>query len=184
MTYADKGNICRRYPHKSVVPPDQVVTYLDQIASALQYAHANNVVPNDVKPENILLGGVDDLWLSDFGIASSSKAMQLDWYKSPNSIENQVVDGTIAYMALERFTIQKCLPASDQYSLAVVAYEWLTGALPFSGSSEQIINDYLHTPPPPLRQKNPTVHSEVERVILKALQKQPDQRYASVELFA
>src|SRR5271157_4824751 len=74
--------------------------------------------------------------------------------------------------------------ASDQYALGVVVYEWLTGDHPFHGSFSEIASQHLFVPPPPLREKVPTISSEVEQVVLTALEKDPHKRFASVQAFA
>ena len=95
----------------------------------------------------------------------------------------QEMAGTIPYMAPEQFR-RRPQSASDQYSLAVVVYEWLSGSRPFQGSNQwEIMNQHLSSPPPSLREKDPTISKEVERVVLKALSKDPQQRFASVADF-
>ncbi len=97
------------------------------MASALQYAHDQKLIHRDVKPENMLVGRNDEILLSDFGIALIAQS-------SHSQSTDQMVTGTISYMAPEQIQ-GRPRPASDQYSLAVVVYEWLMGMKPFSGSS-------------------------------------------------
>jgi serine/threonine protein kinase len=96
----------------------------------------------------------------------------------------QQMAGTPHYMAPEQIR-RRPLPASDQYSLGVVVYEWLSGSRPFQGDSEwDIMYQHLSSPPPSLREKSPTISKEVEQVVLKALSKDPLQRFASIADFA
>src|SRR5436853_4374460 len=86
-------------------------------------------------------------------------------------------------MAPEQFRGKPCL-ASDQYALSVVVYEWLTGDCPFHGAFFELATQHIFAPPPPLREKVPMISPTVEQVVLRALAKTPQDRYASVEAFA
>jgi WD40 repeat protein len=145
------------------------------VAQALQYAHSQKIIHRDIKPENILLGHAREALLSDFGIALVSQT-------SRSQISANVV-GTVAYMAPEQIQ-GKSGPASDQYALAVVVYEWLTGERPFQGSFTEIAVQHAVASPPPLRMKIPELSPDVENVVLTALRKEPQQRYVHVQAFA
>jgi serine/threonine protein kinase len=179
MTLASQGSLRHCHPIGSQVPLQMVVSYVKQVAEALQYAHNQHepVIHCDIKPENMLVNDANEILLSDFGIAIIGRKTT----EIPLTVENPI--GTIGYMAPERFggLIQK---ASDQYALAVVAYEWLAGRLPFTGNKDRIIFKHMQVPPPPLRQFCPQVPQEVENVILRALAKEAKKRYTSVEEFA
>ncbi|GHO66676.1 hypothetical protein KSC_055680 [Ktedonobacter sp. SOSP1-52] len=176
--YAPNGSLRGRHPRGTRLPLSLVVSYTRQIAEALQYAHEQKVVHRDVKPENMLLGREDQVLLSDFGIALVSQSAR---YMSTQGF--QELAGTIMYMAPEQMRAQ-ALPASDQYALAVVAYEWLTGERPFTGTFSEIAVKHTLAPPPGLRAKIPELPVEVEKVVFKALAKEPEQRYSSVLAFA
>ncbi|WP_201390640.1 serine/threonine-protein kinase [Ktedonobacter sp. SOSP1-85] len=173
MNYASGGTLRQRVPRGSCLPLPRVVEYVSQVADALQWAHRHHVVHRDVKPENILFGSHGQLLLSDFGIAIMVQDL---------SSEGHHVAGTAAYMAPEQVQ-RRPEPASDQYALAVMAYEWLCGERPFQGSSMQMMLQHLSVPPPsfPLSLAIP---QEVERVIHQALAKEPIERFASVREFA
>jgi serine/threonine protein kinase/outer membrane protein assembly factor BamB len=175
MDYAPYGTLRHRYPKKTQVPLPIVMGHVKQVAAALQYAHDANIIHRDVKPDNMLLGQEDILWLSDFGIALT--------VHSSTDISTQDAVGTIAYMAPEQFQ-GKPRRASDQYALGLVVYEWLTGDLPFHGSFAELGMQHMHNMPAPLREKVPALAPEVEKVVLRALAKDPDERYGSVEEFA
>jgi len=145
------------------------------MASALQYAHDHKFIHRDVKPENMLLGRQQEALLSDFGLAALAH--------SSGSLSTQEAFGTLAYMAPEQIEGHP-RPASDQYSLGIVVYEWLCGARPFEGSATEVIVQQLSMPPPPLHKRVATILPELEQVVLRALAKDPKDRFASVGDFA
>ncbi|MEO6892286.1 MAG: serine/threonine-protein kinase [Ktedonobacteraceae bacterium] len=175
MDYAPNGTLRQRHPKGSQLPPVVFLPYVKQIASALQHAHERKLVHRDVKPENMLIGYKGDILLSDFGIALISQTSQ------SQSTDDTVI-GTVSYMAPEQIQ-GKARPASDQYSLAVVVYEWLCGAKPFSGSYVEVISQHLSAPPMPLHEKI-AIPPAAEQVVLRALAKDPRQRFPSVQEFA
>ncbi|GCE30563.1 hypothetical protein KDA_60470 [Dictyobacter alpinus] len=181
MGYAPYGSLRRLHPMGSIVPLATVVGYVKQMAQALQYAHVQQIIHRDVKPENILLGEQQQLLLSDFGIAVATQSIPGNSLV-PRAKQSAAI-GTTTYMAPELFTADAVF-ASDQYSLAIVAYEWLCGAPPFSGSDMEVALQHVHIAVPSLSDKAPEVTSEVEKVIMKALAKQPRERYPSILDFA
>jgi serine/threonine protein kinase/GTPase SAR1 family protein len=175
MDYAPGGNLRAFCPVGTYLPLDTVVNYIKQAASALQYAHDRNIIHRDIKPENFLLNEQREIMLSDFGLALFAA--------SPASLSLQGMAGTPHYMAPEHLR-GKPQFASDQYALAVVAYEWLCGQRPFGGEDAEMIMHHISSHPPRLRSKNPSISQSVENVILKALAKDPQQRYPDVQVFA
>ncbi|HAG97997.1 MAG TPA: hypothetical protein DCL75_03820 [Ktedonobacter sp.] len=175
MEYAPNGTMRQRHPRGTQVPLSLVVMYTKQIASALQHAHMQRLIHRDVKPENLLLGRNNELLLGDFGAALLTHTSVM------LSIQNII--GTISYMAPEQLE-GKPTPASDQYALAIVVYEWLCGYCPFQGSLAEVHNLQLYEPPPSLLAKIPTLAPAVERVVMKALAKQPEQRFVTIQAFA
>jgi serine/threonine protein kinase/outer membrane protein assembly factor BamB len=175
MDYLPNGNIRRSHPKGTPLPLPTIVSYVTQVASALQYAHDKKLIHQDIKPENMLLDRDNTLVLSDFGIALMSQSSR---YQS-----TQEVAGTAAYMAPEQFQ-GKPRRASDQYALGVVVYEWLTGDCPFHGSFSEIASQHLLVPPPSLHEKVPMIPLEVEQVVLTALAKDPKERFGSVQAFS
>jgi serine/threonine protein kinase len=175
MDYAPNGTLRDRHPKGQQVPLATVVSYVKQVASALQYAHDRKLIHRDVKPENMLIGAGNDVLLSDFGIA-----MVVD--NSRSQTTEDMVIGTMGYMAPEQIQ-GKTRPASDQYSLAVVVYEWLCGVRPFRGSYMEIVTQHLSTEPPTMR-TYAQVPSAIEWTIMKALAKDPHQRFKRVQDFA
>src|SRR6266700_2480024 len=175
MDYAPNGSLRQRYPKGRRVPLPVIVSSVKQLAEALQYAHEQKFIHRDVKPENMLLGRQQEVLLSDFGLAALAR--------STSSLNIQGTVGTIAYIAPEQIEGHP-RAASDQYALAVVIYEWLCGARPFDGSATEVVVKQLGAPPPPLREHVPTISAEVEQVVLRALAKDPKERFASVAAFA
>ena len=177
MDYAPNGTLRKRHSFGTQLPMSTVVTYTHQIADALQYAHDHRVIHRDVKPENILLDKDDRVLVSDFGIALVVSS------RSYSTQFNQDLVGTISYMAPEQIQAQAG-PASDQYALGIVVYEWLCGTRPFMGSFTEVAVKHALAPLPSLREKIPSISPDVEAVILKALSKNPDDRFSSVKEFA
>src|SRR5579863_920281 len=175
MDYAPNGTLRQRYARGERLPLETVISYVDQAASALQFAHDQKVIHRDIKPENMLLGRNHELLLTDFGIAIVAQSTHTEL--------TQETVGTISYMAPEQIQSHP-RPASDQYSLGVVVYEWLSGSRPFSGSFTEVAAKHLMAPPPPLRGQLPNISPEVEQVIFTALAKDPKQRFGSVQAFA
>ncbi len=174
MDYAPNGTLRQRHPKGRRLPLATITPYVKQIAAALQHAHNEKLIHRDVKPENMLLGRNNDVLLSDFGIAL---IVQSSRYQS-----TQEVIGTVAYMSPEQIQ-GKPRPASDQYSLGIVVYEWLSGDRPFHGSFTELCTQHMFAPPPPLREKVPTISPDVEQVVMTALVKDSHQRFGSVQAF-
>lgn len=175
MDYLPNGNVRRSHPKGTALPLETIVSYVTQVASALQYAHDQKLIHRDVKPENMLLDQDNSIVLSDFGVALMAQSSR---YQS-----TQQVAGTAAYMAPEQFQGHPHR-ASDQYALGIVVYEWLSGDRPFHGTFSEIASQHMFVPPPPLREKVPTISHDVERVVLTALEKDPQKRFGSVQAFA
>ncbi len=175
MEYASRGTLRQRHPRGSYLSLQRTVAYVKQVAAALQYAHNHQVIHRDVKPENMLLGSQQEVLLSDFGISLLSP--------SPEQLSTQEMAGTLPYMAPEQIRGKPGF-ASDQYSLAVIVYEWLCGVRPFEGATWQIAYQQISLAPAPLREHDPSLPEAVEEVVLRALAKDLRDRYVSVQLFA
>ena len=175
MDYAPYGTLRTHHPKGSIVEPEKVVAYVKQIASALQYAHDHQLIHRDLKPENLLIGENKEIVLSDFGLASIVHGTA--------SMETGVFAGTIPYSAPEQI-LGKPRRESDQYSLGIIVYEWLSGDRPFRGTVTETISQHLGAPPRPLHEKVPGIPPGVEAVVMKALAKDPKQRFGSVQEFA
>ncbi|HEX9131932.1 MAG TPA: serine/threonine-protein kinase [Ktedonobacteraceae bacterium] len=174
MEYAPNGTLRQCHPKGTVLPPSAIVPYVRHVAAALQYAHDRKFIHRDVKPENMLLGYKNAVLLSDFGLAVIVQSSR---------DRLQTVAGTVTYMAPEQLQGKAC-PASDQYALAAVVYEWLSGERLFSGSFIEVATQHVLVPPPSLRDKLPALPPAIDQVIQKGLAKSPEQRFASVLEFA
>ena len=165
---------------RGLLSPVDVVQIILQAASALQYAHDREIVHQDVKPANFLIRkddqnpGLPYLLLSDFGVAR---------FTSATTGMSQSIRGTPAYMAPELWE-GRSVPATDQYALAIMAYELLTGRPPFQGGMTQMMYQHINTPPPPPSALNPYLSPEINQVLLIALAKRPEDRFYSVTAFA
>jgi WD40 repeat protein len=176
IDYAPNGSLRQRHRPGSVLAPTAALHYLRQVGEALDFAHNRGIIHRDIKPDNMLLGQRGEVLLSDFGIATVAASSSLDLRTAPH------MEGTLPYMAPEQMQ-GRPQRASDQYALAIVAYEWLCGRRPFSGTLPEIVAGQLNTPPPRLRSLNPAIPATLETVILQALAKHPAERYPSVHDF-
>src|SRR5579859_6120284 len=171
MEYAQKGTLRDIYPKGSVVPLSVIIQYIEQIAAALQYAHDQRIIHRDVKPQNLLVRNTNEIVLSDFGIATIAH--------NTTSLHTGDYHGTLHYSAPEQLR-GKPRPASDQYALGIITYEWLCGNLPFTGFQTEIVVMHLTEPPQPLHQRMPTISPAVEAVVMRTLEKEADHRFDSV----
>src|SRR5579883_3147733 len=174
MAYAPHGSLRALHPRGSQLPLPLVVTYIQQIASALQYMHDQKLIHRDVKPENLLVCQQGAIALSDFGIAVIAH--------SERSVSQQDIGGTGTYMAPEQFQ-GKPRPASDQYALGIIAYEWLCGFPPFQDNLMQLAYQHSYASPQPLAEKI-AVAPPVETTLFKALAKDPRERFERIQDFA
>jgi serine/threonine protein kinase len=175
MEYAPNGTLRQRHSKGIPLSPQLILPYVRQVASALQYVHDQRLIHRDIKPENLLLGRDNQVLLSDFGVAVLVQSIRSE------HIEDVV--GTITYMAPEQIQAH-AHQRSDQYALGVVIYEWLSGAPPFSGSFSEVAAKHMFAPPPPLHERFPSISPAVDEVILKALAKDPGDRFTSMRAFA
>jgi serine/threonine protein kinase len=176
MDYAPGGTLREQHPDGSQLPLHLIISYVTQVAEALQYAHDQRIIHRDVKPANMLVDQPGTVLLSDFGLAVAAHQTR--------SLKLEDAAGTFLYTAPEQAKGHP-RPASDQYALAVVVYEWLCGTTPFHGTrAEEIAIQHITMPPPPLRAHVPGISPAVEHVILKALAKDPHQRFESIQAFA
>ena len=177
MDYMPHGNLRQRHPRGTRLPLDVVLHYVRPVASALTYIHEHGLVHRDVKPHNMLLSSEDEIKLSDFGIAIASHSI------SPVRGSARSFEGTAPYAAPEQLQGQS-RRASDQYALAITIYEWLCGDWPFSGTFYEITHQHLFVQPASLQEKGADCPPNVEQVIMRALEKEPEKRFPSIKYFA
>jgi hypothetical protein len=160
------------------MPIDEALRITDAIGAALEVAHREMVVHRDIKPENVLLSG-DSVYVVDFGIAKALADTQADHLTSTG-----LAVGTLAYMSPEQASAETVDARSDQYSLAAVLYEMITGEPPFTGpTAAAIIARRLTERPRPMRTVRPTVPPLVEQATLRALERTPADRFRTVSDF-
>jgi serine/threonine protein kinase/predicted negative regulator of RcsB-dependent stress response len=158
------------------VPLDLALWILFQVGEALEYAHSQSVVHRDLKPENVLFGAQGEVFLADFGLAVILEAAQTGFVSS---------HGTPLYMAPEQFE-GLVSPKSDQYALACVGYEMLSGRRPFTPPNlgwETVWFHHAKVAPPPPSQFNPEIPFHIEQALLRALAKDRTERYGSIRAF-
>lgn len=152
------------------VPREQALTWLEQAADALDVAHERGIVHRDVKPANMLFDGHGRLILADFGIARLA-------FESGITTTGELL-GTAAYVSPEQVSGRPATPASDRYSLAVVAYELLTGTRPFRAEHfAATAHQHVERPPDPATSRDPSLPAAVDAVLDRGLAKEPDQRF-------
>jgi serine/threonine-protein kinase len=152
--------------------PQRAAHVIEQLAAALDAAHAAGLVHRDIKPSNALIASGDFTYLIDFGIARDAAATKVT--------KTGAVVGTLAYMAPERFTTGIADVRADVYSLACMLHECLTGAQPYPGNSaEQQIAGHLTLDPPKPSSVNPAVPAAFDEVIARGMAKKPAERFSS-----
>jgi serine/threonine protein kinase len=174
MTYAPHGSLRTLHPSGARLPQEQLLRYIQQMTSALQYLHDQHLLYHDLKPQNVLVAEPGKIVLADFALSLISK--------SSRSLNMQEMMGDIAYMAPEQLQ-GKSVPASDQYALGIIIYEWLSGTVPFEGTFTEVAHQHAFTPPTPLHVKVPGIAPAIEEVVQIALSKDPQRRFASVQAF-
>jgi eukaryotic-like serine/threonine-protein kinase len=179
MPFVTGESLRQRLEREGQLPLDDALRITSEVASALGHAHMHGFVHRDVKPENILLSGGYAL-VADFGIARAVTTAGGDQFTTAG-----ITIGTPAYMSPEQAMAAPQLDGrTDQYSLACVLYEMLTGAPPFSGPSAQaVLARHTLDPVPPVRTLRSTVPPAVEQAMLRALAKVPADRYPTTAAF-
>jgi predicted Ser/Thr protein kinase len=177
MKYVEGESLADVLRSEGPVSVGRAVQIVTQVSSALDYAHRRGVIHRDIKPANIMIDAEGWVTVTDFGIA---KALGTESLTGSGSMI-----GTPYYMSPEQCAGKKAMPASDQYSLGVVAYQMLSGHLPFTGESViDIIKKHCMDPPPPLGVLCPSAPPGLVAVITRTLAKSPDERFTNVAEFA
>ncbi len=176
MRYLSHGTLTSRIA-QGPIPLRDISKWIEQIGSALEYAHQRGVIHRDVKPSNVLLDAQGDAFLADFGIAK--------WSEGSISLTGSSVIGTPQYMSPEQGQGLQIDGRSDEYSLAVMAYEMIIGRPPFEAETPlAIVLKHITEPLTPPISVNPRVPQAVSDTISKALSKDPRDRYPTTAAFA
>jgi hypothetical protein len=183
MPYCPAGSLAdwiAQYHGSNLLSPQEVSQLLSQAGEALQYAHDQRILHLDIKPQNFLVrrqqdqSALPNLLLADFGVSKIASTTKM----------SGTARGTFDYMAPEQLGNQP-VPASDQYALAIMAYELLTGRTPFEGAMPQVmIYQHANVVPDPPSKINSSLPQALDAVILRALAKKPEERFRSVREFA
>ncbi len=171
------GETLKQALQRGPLPEPRTRDIVTAVASALAAAHVRGIIHRDVKSENILLGRDGAIKLTDFGVARLAEVAGLT--------SASTVIGTPSYLAPEQVTGLRITPAADQFSLAVVAYECLTGALPFVADTvAAVFHAVLNLEPAPPSRQRAGIAPAWDGVLQRALAKTPEHRFESVEAFA
>ena len=177
MRYMPAGSV-EELLAEGKIPLGRVASIIEQVASALDYAHQMGILHRDLKPSNILLDDGGGVFITDFGIAQILS-------EGSGKITTQGAVGTPSYMSPEQAQGEPLDGRSDVYSLGVMLFELLTGRRPFeSDTPYSIAVMHVTTPPPSPRELDPSVSAALEGVVMRALRKDPAQRYASAGALA
>jgi len=173
MEYLDGRTLKELLVRNGPTPIPIAIDYARQILGALSFAHRNGIIHRDIKPHNIVVGGDGRLKVTDFGIARSGASQMT---------EAGSIVGTAQYLSPEQARGAPVDPRSDLYSLGIVLYEMLTGNVPFTGDTPvEIAMKHLSQIPEPPSKLRPEVPHDLDAVVMRALSKEPDQRYGSTE---
>ncbi|MFL5961566.1 MAG: Stk1 family PASTA domain-containing Ser/Thr kinase [Gaiellaceae bacterium] len=173
MEYLDGRTLKELLVRNGPTPIPIAIDYARQILGALSFAHRNGIIHRDIKPHNIVVGGDGRLKVTDFGIARSGASQMT---------EAGSIVGTAQYLSPEQARGAPVDPRSDLYSLGIVLYEMLTGNVPFTGDTPvEIAMKHLSQIPEPPSKLRPDVPHDLDAVVMRALSKEPDQRYGSTE---
>lgn len=149
------------------------------VCESLEYIHSQGVVHRDLKPENIMVGEGDSTKLIDFGIAASEGMRRLTFSKFSNAM------GTPDYISPEQIKRRRSDGRSDLYALGVILFEMLTGQTPFNGPNPfAVMNDRLVNDPPSAREINPEISPQLQEVLYRAMERDPENRFSSAHEFA
>jgi serine/threonine-protein kinase len=173
MEFLDGRTLKELIVSRGAAPINVAIEYARQILSALRFAHRHGIVHRDIKPHNVLVDGEGRVKVTDFGIARAGTSQMT---------ETGSIVGTAQYLSPEQARGGEVDPRSDLYSLGVVLYELLTGKTPFDGETPvEIAMKHLSNAPQPPSKLRPDVPPELDMVVLRALAKDPDERYKSAD---
>jgi eukaryotic-like serine/threonine-protein kinase len=173
MEFLDGRTLKELVVSRGAAPINVAIEYARQILSALRFAHRHGIVHRDIKPHNVLVDAEGRVKVTDFGIARAGTSQMT---------ETGSIVGTAQYLSPEQARGGEVDPRSDLYSLGVVLYELLTGKTPFDGETPvEIAMKHLSNAPKPPSKLRPDIPPELDKVVLRALAKDPNDRYQSAD---
>jgi len=172
-----KERLYRYTQNGQLMPLSEVIPTIQQICSAIAYAHKNRIIHRDIKPSNVVINTQGEAILTDFGIA---KMVGIEEFTATGA-----VIGTAAYISPEQTQGERVDHRTDIYAIGVMLYEMVSGAPPFEADSVMsLMMKHVNEPVPDLHQRNPTLHPGIVEIIEKALAKKPAKRYQNADEIA
>jgi serine/threonine protein kinase len=178
MRYLEAGTLKDRMESRRPLPLQEIDRIFTQLADALSYAHGHGIVHRDLKPANALIDSQGNIFLTDFGIAKLLESA------SPRLTQTDAIMGTPSYISPEQAQSHPVDQRSDIYSLGIILYEMATGQVPYVADTPlAVLFKHISDPLPPPSQVKPDIPQSIEQVILKALSKNPGDRFATAAEF-
>ena len=178
MRYMDAGTLKEKMIEGRPLPLQEIDRLFTQLANALSYAHSKGIVHRDLKPANVLIDSHGNVFLTDFGIAKLLESA------SPRLTQTDAIMGTPAYISPEQAQGQTVDQRSDIYSLGIILYEMVTGSVPFTAETPlAVLFKHISDPLPPPSLVKPDIRPSIEQVLLKALAKDPRDRFSTAAEF-
>lgn len=170
MEYVPGGNLVRFTYRDALLPIANILQLIFKCCGALDYAYRQGIIHRDIKPENLMLVSGTEVKIADFGASIFYKAQ----------VTQKVIVGTPSYMSLEQISGHRLTHASDMYSLGVVAYQLLTGVLPFRAKNiSELFEVIARNEPAKPSSHRSEIPAELDKIILKMIAKSPDDRYGN-----
>ena len=172
MEFVDGPTLDQLLSKREPLAPERLMSILRQTGAALDYAHAKGIVHRDIKPANIMIASDGAIKITDFGIAKVTTSQQYT--------QTGTILGTPNYMSPEQVQGLAVTGRADQFSLAVIAFEMLTGDRPFTGEHlTTVVYKIVAEEPPPVQRLNPTLGPQIDNALRRGLAKKPEARYTS-----
>ncbi|HEY7575736.1 MAG TPA: protein kinase [Thermoanaerobaculia bacterium] len=174
MQFVEGEDLASLLKREKRLPLPRILSIFRQVCEGLQAAHEQGVIHRDLKPQNIMLAPADRVYLTDFGLAKT--------LEQSGMTQTGALIGTPHYMSPEQVKGEPAGPRSDIYSLGIILYEMVTGAVPYSGTSVyEVMIQRVQKPPRPARESNPEIPGYLEKILERCLAMDPETRYGSAQ---